>query len=115
LDIWRDDATLMARPLLAQLVETCWWKTATVRRFAMNPWQASARFAAFVWYLNRDRQTPPDEAARLAKDNWIAFLPYADERVGRLLVTEDPAAKAVREERRRDGSRSRKQRIALVN
>ena len=55
----------------------------------MNPWKASAQFAAFVWYLNRERPTPPDEAARLAKDNWIAFLPCADERIGKLLVTSD--------------------------
>ena len=81
----------------------------------MNPWQASARFAAFVWYLNRDRSTAPDEAARLAKDNWIAFLPYADERIGRLLVTQNAAAKAVREEGRRHRAPQRKQRIALMN
>jgi hypothetical protein len=80
----------------------------------MNPWQASARFAAFVWYLNRDRSTPPDEAARLAKDNWIAFLPYADERIGRLLVTENPAAIAIRREGRRQHQWSEKKRIALA-
>jgi ABC-type antimicrobial peptide transport system ATPase subunit len=89
--------------------------TATVRRFAMNPWQASARFAAFVWYLNRDRSTLPDEAARLAKDNWIAFLPYADERIGRLLVTDHPRAKAVREKRWQGHGWERKKAIALAN
>ena len=78
----------------------------------MNPWQAAARFAAFVWYLNRDRSTPPDEAARLAKDNWIAFLPYADERIGRLLVTDHPA---VKEKKRQRHGWERKKAIALAN
>jgi hypothetical protein len=52
----------------------------------MNPWKASARFAAFVWYLNRATEKPAEEASRFARDNWIAFLPYANEGIGKLLV-----------------------------
>jgi hypothetical protein len=51
----------------------------------MNPWKASAQFAAFVWFTST-KQADTSEAARFAKENWIAFLPYADAGVGRLLV-----------------------------
>jgi len=54
----------------------------------MNPWKVSAQFAAFVWYSNRksEQKTTVAEAAQFAKDNWIAFLPYAHEGYGRLLI-----------------------------
>jgi hypothetical protein len=54
----------------------------------MNPWKVSAQFAAYVWYLDRNTEKTDNqqEAARFAKDNWIAFLPYAHEGVGRLLI-----------------------------
>lgn len=54
----------------------------------MNPWKVSAQFAAFVWYTNRQTETEASaaEAAQFAKDNWVAFLPYAHEGYGRLLI-----------------------------
>jgi hypothetical protein len=51
----------------------------------MNPWKVSAQFAAFVWYSNKNK-APAAEAAQFAKENWIAFLPYAHEGYGRLLI-----------------------------
>jgi hypothetical protein len=54
----------------------------------MNPWKVSAQFTAFVWYSNQqgENETTPAEAAQFAKENWIAFLPYAHEGYGRLLI-----------------------------
>jgi hypothetical protein len=54
----------------------------------MNPWKVSARFAAFTWYLNQNNGKPAtaNEAVRFAKENWIAFLPYAHAGYGRLLI-----------------------------
>ncbi len=54
----------------------------------MNPWKVSAQFAAFVWYTNRttEHKVTAAEAAKFAKENWIAFLPYAHEGAGRLLI-----------------------------
>ena len=53
----------------------------------MNPWKVSAQFAAFVWYSNRKAQKANTaEAAQFAKENWIAFLPYAHEGYGKLLI-----------------------------
>jgi hypothetical protein len=54
----------------------------------MNPWKVSAQFAAFIWYTNREteRKATAAEAAQFARDNWIAFLPYAHEGYGRLLI-----------------------------
>jgi len=54
----------------------------------MNPWKVSAQFAAFVWYSNRstEKKATAAEAAQFAKENWIAFLPYAHEGYGRLLI-----------------------------
>ena len=54
----------------------------------MNPWKVSAQFAAYVWYSNRkaEKKATTAEAAEFAKDNWIAFLPYAHEGYGRLLI-----------------------------
>ena len=51
----------------------------------MNPWKVSAQFAAFIWYSNKTKATGA-EAAQFAKENWIAFLPYAHEGYGRLLI-----------------------------
>jgi hypothetical protein len=52
---------------------------------AMNPWKVSAQFAAFIWYSNKMNATAA-QAAQFAKENWIAFLPYAHEGYGRLLI-----------------------------
>jgi hypothetical protein len=53
----------------------------------MNPWKVSAQFAAFVWYSNRNvEEKGTTAAAQFAKDNWIAFLPFAHEGYGRLLI-----------------------------
>ncbi len=51
----------------------------------MNPLKASAQFAAYVWFTQRKEDTTR-EATRFAKDNWIAFLPYADKNIGMLLI-----------------------------
>ncbi len=66
----------------------------------MNPWKVSAQFAAFLWHCkqNKDQSTASVEAAKFAKENWIAFLPCAHEGYGRLLIK---IAKS-----RRRGSRS---------
>ncbi len=54
----------------------------------MNPLKASARFAAFVWYLNWGPKKPslPNEAGRFARENWMTFLACADEGMGKLLL-----------------------------
>jgi hypothetical protein len=68
----------------------------------MNPWKVSAQFAAFVWYSNRqtDKKAAATEAAQFAKDNWVAFLPYAHEGYGRLLIKiAKPRARKVRRRR----------------
>jgi hypothetical protein len=54
----------------------------------MDPYKASARLAAYIWFTNRKGKPPVDlnEAVRFAKDNWAAFLPCADEGIGRLLI-----------------------------
>ena len=54
----------------------------------MNSWKVSAQFAAFIWYSNRKtaKKATPAEAAEFAKQNWVAFLPYAHEGYGRLLI-----------------------------
>jgi hypothetical protein len=53
-----------------------------------NPWKVSAQFAAFVWYTNHEKTAPrqPRAAAKFARDNWVAFLPVADEGLGNLLI-----------------------------
>jgi hypothetical protein len=51
----------------------------------MDPLVVAARFAAFVWFSERNRQDR-EAAARLAKDNWPAFLPLANAGLGRLLI-----------------------------
>ena len=54
----------------------------------MNPWKVSAQFAAYMWFTKKQggSQCQSGEARRFAKENWVAFLPYADECVGRLLI-----------------------------
>jgi hypothetical protein len=54
----------------------------------MDPRQVSAQFAAYVWFTSRQDGRVPDEgrAVRYARDNWVAFLPCADEGIGRLLI-----------------------------
>jgi hypothetical protein len=54
----------------------------------MDPYKVSARLAAYIWFSNRKGRTPVDldEAVRFANDNWAAFLPCADEGIGRLLI-----------------------------
>lgn len=53
-----------------------------------NPWKASAQFAAFVWFKNQEKTSPEcrGEATRFVRDNWVAFLPFADEGLGKLLL-----------------------------
>jgi hypothetical protein len=54
----------------------------------MNCWRISAQFAAYIWRLQEKTGQPVSsrEAARFARDNWVAFLPYADEGIGKLLI-----------------------------
>ena len=55
----------------------------------MTPLQTAARFAAFVWYTenrNGSRRIVKAEARRFAQDHWQAFLPVANEGLGRLLL-----------------------------
>jgi hypothetical protein len=53
----------------------------------MNPLKLSAQFAAFVWYSEaRGGRATREETARFARANWAAFLPSANEGLGRLLV-----------------------------
>ncbi len=54
----------------------------------MDPLKVSAQFAAFMWCLNHPAggAPTPGEAARFAKENWVAFLPSAHEGCGKLLM-----------------------------
>ena len=53
----------------------------------MNALKVSAQFAAFVWYSEVKKGTASrPEAARFARENWVAFLPSAHEGLGRLLI-----------------------------
>ncbi len=54
----------------------------------MSPLEAAARFAAFVWYSERPgpARGTPEEPRLFAQENWEAFLPAADEGLGRLLL-----------------------------
>ena len=62
----------------------------------MNPLKVSAQFAAYVWFTQWKEETTR-EATRFAKDNWIAFLPYADKNIGMLLIEiAKPRPKVVR-------------------
>jgi hypothetical protein len=62
----------------------------------MNPFKVSAQFAAYIWFMQR-KEEASHEATRFAKDNWIAFLPYADKNIGMLLIEiAKPRSKVVR-------------------
>jgi hypothetical protein len=54
----------------------------------MDPLKVAAQFAAYRWFWNR--KAHPDEgdeeAAQFSRENWIAFLPEASERMGRILM-----------------------------
>ncbi len=54
----------------------------------MHPLKASAQFAAAVAFSNGKPNTLETRKAtrRFAKNNWVAFLPYANEGWGRLLL-----------------------------
>jgi hypothetical protein len=54
----------------------------------MDRRKVAAHFAAFVCFLNqpRDEAVNPSEAGRFARENWQAFLPYADDRLAELLT-----------------------------
>jgi hypothetical protein len=53
----------------------------------VNPWKVSAQFVAFMWFLeSAEKSATPAEAARFAQSNWVAFLPYAHEGYGNLLI-----------------------------
>jgi hypothetical protein len=54
----------------------------------MNPWKVSAQFAAYMWFTNQQSGLPgpTKNACRFARENWVAFLPYANDCVGRLLI-----------------------------
>jgi hypothetical protein len=54
----------------------------------MTPTQVSARFAAYVWYMNvhGDEITAKEEANRFARRNWSAFLPCSQDGLGKLLI-----------------------------
>jgi hypothetical protein len=58
----------------------------------MDPKKVAAHFVAFVYYLNHDRRRPtnPADAGQFARQNWPAFLHYADDGLGRLLTRITP-------------------------
>jgi hypothetical protein len=53
----------------------------------MNPYKVSAQFLACVMYMNSNGAKPTaSEAMQFACDNWVPFLPCADDGLGRLLI-----------------------------
>jgi hypothetical protein len=54
----------------------------------MSPLEAAARFSAFAWYTQAAAPglAAPEEARLFARENWEAFLPAAEEGLGRLLL-----------------------------
>jgi hypothetical protein len=54
----------------------------------MDPVEASAMFAAYVWFIGRNEEgaATVEEAVSFARDNWQTFLPNAHKRLGRLLI-----------------------------
>ena len=53
----------------------------------MDPIQVAARFTAFTAYLNEESgERSPDEAGRLARENWRSFMPFVDEDLARFLT-----------------------------
>ena len=70
----------------------------------MDPLKVAAQFAAILWFAkNTTDQKSCDESVAFARDNWVAFLPQANEAVGSLLLklAEDRTAKPRRTARRR--------------
>jgi hypothetical protein len=61
----------------------------------MDPRNVAARFAAFVWFSNKKQKTE-EAAVQFAQDNWPAFLPLAQDGLGRLLleIAKRPASSA---------------------
>lgn len=54
----------------------------------MDPVEASAKFAAYVWFMGRNTGGISQEAQAIsfAQDNWRVFLPNAHKGLGRLLI-----------------------------
>ena len=53
----------------------------------MHALKVSALFVAYVWYTEtKQGRATQAEAARFARENWVAFLPSAHEGLGRLLI-----------------------------
>ena len=53
----------------------------------MDARKVAAQFAAYAWYEeNRTGQQSRTEASHFAEENWTAFLPVAQEGLGRLLM-----------------------------
>jgi hypothetical protein len=54
----------------------------------MDPLKVAAQFAAYVWYSDRtaNPSRQEEEAARFARENWIAFLPVASASRGEALL-----------------------------
>jgi len=51
----------------------------------MDPLKVSAQFIAFTWFAGRNGSDSTD-AVLFARDHWFAFLPLANEGLGRLLI-----------------------------
>jgi len=66
-------------------------------RKIMDPIAIAARFTAFTCYLNAGTgQTPsPEEAGRLARENWKGFLPFIDQDLA-IFLTSRPKARETR-------------------
>jgi hypothetical protein len=64
----------------------------------MHQFKVAAHFAAFFCFLNRaaGKPTSPQDAGRLAREQWYAFLPFADEALTKLLNAKSvrPAGRA---------------------
>lgn len=54
----------------------------------MNALQTSARFAAYMWFINQpeNHDQPREAAHQFARLNWERFLPNAHAGFGRLLL-----------------------------
>ena len=64
----------------------------------MDARKVAAQFAAYAWYEeSRAGRQSRNEAARFAEENWTAFLPVAQEGLGRLIMRiAAPRAKRLR-------------------
>ena len=52
----------------------------------MNARKVAARFAAYTWYEKTAGAECPEKAIQYSRENWPAFLPVADEGLGKLLL-----------------------------